>query len=186
MMNPQHRSSALPSASRRSALRLLALGGSAIVAAVSLSACGFKLRGSFTFAFTSLQVIGKIDSPVSKELQANLLRLGIRVGTEMAAAGEVGAVVLNVAIDQRERTVVGQTSSGQVRELVLRQRFRYTLSTASGKRLVEETELALERNITFNESDALAKAGEEQLMFNDMQSDAVQQVLRRLSAVKSL
>lgn len=157
-----------------------------MVAAATLSACGFKLRGSFTFAFTSAQFTGKADTPVSKELQSNLLRLGLRVGTAPAAAGDTGAVVLNVVIDQRERTVVGQTSSGQVRELVLRQRFRYSLSTPSGKRLLEETELALERNITFSESDALAKTGEEQLMFTDMQTDAVQQVLRRLSALKSL
>ena len=185
-MKPQYRSSALPSASRRSALRQFAFGGAAIVAAASLSACGFKLRGSFTFAFTSLQVTGKGETPVSKELQSNLLRLGVRVGDAPAAVGDTGAVVLNVVTDQRERTVVGQTSSGQVRELVLRQRFRYSLSTASGKSLIEETEMALERNITFSESAALAKAGEEQLIFTDMQSDTVQQVLRRLSALKSL
>ncbi len=186
MMNPQHRSAALPSASRRSALRQFALGGAAIAAAASLSACGFKLRGAFTFAFTSLQVTGKTDTPVAKELQSNLLRLGVRVGTGAPVAGEAGAVVLNVLTDQRERSVVGQTSSGQVRELVLRQRFRYSLSTPSGKWVIEEVELLLERNITYSESDALSKAGEEQLIFNDMQSDAAQQVLRRLSAVKSL
>ena len=77
-------------------------------------------------------------------------------------------------------------SAQWLRELVLRQRFRYSLSTPSGKWVIEETELVLERNITYSESDALSKAGEEQLMFNDMQSDAAQQVLRRLSALKSL
>jgi LPS-assembly lipoprotein len=42
------------------------------------------------------------------------------------------------------------------------------------------------RDISFNESSALAKETEEQLLYRDMQSDIVQQLMRRLAAVKSL
>lgn len=171
---------------RRAALQRLVLGAGGLAAATVLSACGFKLRGFFTFAFDTLQVTGLVGSPVSKALQDNLGRLGVAAGSAAPAVGKAGAVVLNVVVDQRERSVVGQSTNGQVRELVLRQRFRYSLSTLTGRRLLEESELVLERNITFSESAALSKAGEEQLMFEDMQSDAMQQVLRRLSAVKSV
>jgi len=43
----------------------------------------------------------------------------------------------------------------------------------------------LSRDITFNDSDVLAKETEEQLLYRDMQFDMVQQVMRRLAAAHS-
>ena len=42
------------------------------------------------------------------------------------------------------------------------------------------------RDITYNETAALAKESETQLLYRDMTNDLVQQTLRRLGAVKSL
>jgi LPS-assembly lipoprotein len=42
-----------------------------------------------------------------------------------------------------------------------------------------------QRDISYNESAALAKEAEEILMFRDMQTDIVQQILRRLAAVQA-
>ena len=47
-----------------------------------------------------------------------------------------------------------------------------------------QTSIALTRDITFADTDVLAKEAEEQLLFRDMQSDMVQQILRRLAAAK--
>ena len=55
-----------------------------------------------------------------------------------------------------------------------------------GKILIDDVELLLERDISFNETQVLAKDAEEQLLYRDMRSDIVQQVVRRLAAVKSL
>ena len=49
-----------------------------------------------------------------------------------------------------------------------------------------DTELLLVRDISFTETAALAKEAEEALMYRDMQSDIVQQVMRRLVAVSAL
>jgi LPS-assembly lipoprotein len=65
-------------------------------------------------------------------------------------------------------------------------RFRFRLRTLAGKELLPETEIALQRDISFNETAVLAKEAEEGLLYRDMQSDIVQQVLRRLAAVKEL
>jgi LPS-assembly lipoprotein len=43
-----------------------------------------------------------------------------------------------------------------------------------------------QRDLSFNESVALSKDAEEQLLYRNMQSDIVQQIMRRLSAVKTL
>ena len=77
-------------------------------------------------------------------------------------------------------------TSGQVTEFQLRSRLRFRLRTPKGKELIPSTELVLHRDVSFNESAVLAKEAEEGLMYRDMQSDIVQQLMRRLAAVKTL
>jgi LPS-assembly lipoprotein len=93
-------------------------------------------------------------------------------------------VVLDIVQEQREKTVVGMNSSGQVREFQLRIRFKFKVRTPQGKELVPETEILQKRDITFNESAVLAKEAEEALLYRDMQTDIVQQLMRRLANIK--
>ena len=95
-------------------------------------------------------------------------------------------VVLGVLTDQRERAVVGQTAAGQVRELQLRTRFRFRLRTPADRILIDDTELLLERDLSFNETQVLSKAAEDELLYRDMVNDIVQQVVRRLASVPPL
>lgn len=181
---------------RRAALRGLGRAGALLVVASGLGGCGFALRQAPKFAFRSVQIAGYENSPVSRALQQAMVSSDLRVMNSSAIqapvegaaapAAEPAQVVLAVIRDQRERVVSGQTDSGQVRELTLRVRFRFQLSTPVGKILLGETELLLERDISFSETAALAKSAEEHLMYHDMEGDIVQQVLRRLAAVKSL
>jgi len=171
---------------RRTALRRVAGVGAMLALSSALAGCGFAMRQAPKFGFTTVYVTQNVTSPVSKALQRELAASGIQVAAVPPVAGQAGAVVLGVVTDQRERAVVGQTTSGQVRELELRYRFRFSLSTPAGKWLIADNEMLLERDISFSETDALAKAAEEQLMFKDMEGDVVQQVMRRLASVKSL
>ena len=163
------------------------LRGGGLLLAVGLSGCGFALRGAPKFGFESLRLAGSETTPVSVELGRALAGAGVLVfksSTPASPEGDTGQVVLTVLTDQRERAVVGQTAAGQVRELQLRTRFRFRLANAAGKLLLNDTELLLERDISFTETAVLAKEAEEALLFRDMQSDIVQQVMRRLSAVQ--
>jgi len=103
-----------------------------------------------------------------------------------AASANAAQVVLRVHLEQRERVVVGTGVSGQVNAVQLRVRFRFSLFTTQGKTLLDEVEILQEREQSYSESAALAKEAEEQLLYRDMQQDLVQQLMRRLSAVKSL
>jgi LPS-assembly lipoprotein len=71
-----------------------------------------------------------------------------------------------------------------VREFQLRIRLKFRVRGAQGQELVVPTELVQQRDISFNESAVLAKEAEEVLLYRDMQSDIVQQLLRRLAAVR--
>ncbi len=167
-------------------LRAASVGG--VVAVALLGGCGFALREAPKLAFASLQFAGNENSSISRSLQREFEGAGIRVlsSAAVASSGEVPDAILTVALDRRERVVVGQTDAGQVRELELRLRFRYTLSTPAGKLLQAPEELVVENDISFTETAALAKAAEESLVFTNMQEDVVQQVMRLVAAVKTL
>ena len=159
----------------------LAAGG-----ALSLAGCGFQLRGTPELAFASLFVNVSENSSLGNELKRNLASLGTVKIINPPAPQTDAQAVLDVLSDLREKTVVGVNATGQVREFQLRVRIRFRLRTPQGKDLIPDTELLQQRDISFNESAVLAKEAEESLLYRDMQSDLVQQLMRRLAAVRSL
>ncbi len=153
-------------------------------AALPLAACGFRLRGVPQFAFTSLYVQAGPASGVARELRRTLAGAGgVRLLTEPQQLREA-QVVLEITAEQQERVVVGQSATGQVRELQLRLRLGFRLRDQEGRDWIAPTELVQTRDISYNESIALSKEGEEALLFRNMQADLVQQLLRRLGTVK--
>ena len=155
-------------------------------AALALGACGFQLRGAPELAFTSVFVNVAESSGLGAELKRNLGALGTLQVLGAPAPQADAQVVLEILSEQREKTVVGVSTTGQVREFQLRVRIRFRLRTPQGRELIPDTELMQQRDFSFNESAALAKEAEEGLMYRDMQSDIVRQLVRRLAAVRSL
>ena len=178
-------------ATRRTWLRGLLVGG---LAAAALPGCGFRLRGAdLRFAFATLRLQAPADSDVLQSLRAQLRAAGVTVleagGPPPAPAAApspapAADVILQVLQDQRERVVVGTTAAGQVRELALRRRLRFALRTPSGRELIPATELFQERELSFSETVVLGKEAEEALLFDDMRTAIVRQLLVRLAAVR--
>lgn len=165
---------------------LVFAASSASLALVSLSGCGFALRKAPDFAFTTLYSGLAESSPLGVELRRSLeATRKVKVISDARQINEA-QVVLDVLLDQREKVVLSLNATGQVREFQLRLRFRFRLRTLAGKELIPASEIALQRDISFNESAVLAKEAEEALLYRDMQSDVVQQIMRRLAAVKEL
>ncbi len=165
---------------------LLTAACTAPLALVSLNGCGFALRQAPSFAFSTLYSGLPESSPLGVELRRSLKATGkVRVITDVRQINEA-QVVLEVLLDQREKVVLSLNVTGQVREFQLRLRFAFKLRTLAGKELIPPSEIALQRDISFNESAVLAKDAEEAFLYRDMQSDVVQQLMRRLAAVKSL
>ena len=153
---------------------------------IVLAACGFQLRQAPTFSFSSIYVGGDPKSPLNAELRRGIASAGTVAVVPATSPPEKAQVILDVLGDQREKVVVGLTATGQVREFQLRIRFRFRLRTPQGKELIPETEILQQRDISFNESAVLSKEAEEGLLYRDMQTDVVQQLMRRLAAVKQV
>ena len=63
--------------------------------------------------------------------------------------------------------------------------FRFKLRSDKNSELIPATEILQQRDISFNESAVLPKETEEALLYREMQSDIVQQIMRRLATVSS-
>jgi LPS-assembly lipoprotein len=156
----------------------------ALLASLALAGCGFKLRSSQAFAFQTAAVTPENTGGVAGEL-TRYLGDAIRP-VAPGTRGEAPQVIVDILQELREKTVVGVNASGQVREFQLRIKLRFRLRTPQGLELIAPTEITQQRDISFSESAVLAKEAEEALLYRDMQSDIVQQLLRRIAAVKSL
>lgn len=170
---------------RRRWLRHLALGFSAN-GALALSGCGFALRQPTHFAFKTVYLTLPVNSALAVEMRRNLLASGqlvvLKEPSEMLGAD----VVLDVFSELRERVVVGLNASGQVRDQQLRLRIKFRLRTPAGKALISDVELFQQRDLSYNETAALSKEIEEASLYREMQTDIVQQIMRRLGAVREL
>lgn len=149
-------------------------------AGLAVAGCGFKLRGSQNYGFERIAVLPNPGGPLVTELRRSLANAVTVLPAE--APLSQAQVVLDLLQEQREKIVVGVNASGQVREFQLRLRVRFKLRTPQGQELIGPIEISQQRDISFNESAVLAKEAEEGLMYRDMQSDIVQQLLRRLAA----
>lgn len=149
-----------------------------------MAGCGFQLRQTNDFAFKTLYANFSTTSPLGVELRRNLLGTGrIDLLTEPKDMPKADAI-LDVLSEDRQQLPVGVSATGQVRELQLRLRVRFRLRTPQGLELIEPVELFQQRDLSFTESAALSKEIEQGILYRDMQADIVQQIMRRLSAVK--
>lgn len=173
-----------PRPARRAVVRQLGgmVAGGLVLAC--LAGCGFQLRQAPTFAFKSIYANIAPTSVLGVELRRNLTAVGnVELITDPLLQKNA-EVILDVLQELREKTVVGVSSTGQVREFQLRLRFKFRLRTPQGKELIPDTEMLQQRDISFSESAVLSKEAEEVLLYRNMQTDLVQQIMRRLAAVK--
>ncbi len=156
-------------------MRILAI----LVLALVTAACGFQLRGQAKLPFDTLYVDIPDASLVGTELKRNIVA---GTHTKLVRDQVEAQAILLLTSEQRSKTILSFDTSGQVREFQLRYRLSFRLHDAKGRDYLPQSEIRLTRDVSFNNAQVLAKESEEQLLFRDMQSDMVQQILRRLSA----
>jgi LPS-assembly lipoprotein len=152
-----------------------------LLAAVAIAGCGFQLRGEQQLPFPTIFV----NTPPNSALGANLSRQ-IRSGTHtqtVQQASEASAV-LEILGEARDREILTLNAQGRAVEYKLTYRLRFRLHDGKGREYIAPTEMRAQRDISINDSQVLAKESEETLLYRDMQTDLVQQLLRRIAAVR--
>ena len=170
--------------SRRQWLQQGVRMGATVATFGALSACGFQLRKAPDLPFKTLYTNIAETSLFGQLLKRNLQSLGnLEIITDVREI-ERADVVLDMIQELQEKVILSRTSTGTVREFTLRLRVRFKLRSRNGDELIPDSEIVQEREISFSETAALSKESEEQLLYRDMRSDLVQQLIRRLAAAR--
>lgn len=162
-------------------IRIFVVG---LLAMLVLSACGFRLRGTGpqpVLPFNTLYLGFPETSPLGVQLQRNLDAMSNITIVKDRREAEAALEVLS---ERREKQVLSLNSQGRVREYTLLYRLNFRVVDKEGRQLLAPTELVIRRIQSFNENQVLAKEAEEATLYREMQSDLVQQVIRRVSAIK--
>jgi LPS-assembly lipoprotein len=149
-----------------------------------LSACGFQLRGSrpdSRLPFTTLYLDVAHNTQLERDLRSAILAQdGIKLMTDAKSA----QATLHIVSEGEEKKILTLNAQGQVREFSLLYRLRYEVKETDGKVLLKPTELALQAFMSYSEAQALAKETEQKMIFSDLRSDAINQLIRQMAQLK--
>jgi len=159
--------------SRFRALTLLAALG-------MFSACGFHLRGEYNVPFASVFVANTGASQVADKLRRELTNSP----TKLMTTAKDAEAQLNISEEKRDRLILSLSGAGRVREYQLKLRVRYQLVDNKGGVPIPTSEVQLQRIMTYDDSQVIAKQQEEAMLYKDMEQDAASQILRRMTAIK--
>jgi len=159
---------------------VLALGVLAL--ASPLAGCGFRMRGPRPLAFTTIYLGVSSFTALGTALRRQILTSGTTEVVEDAARADVRLEILR---NDQSREILTLTGAGKVREYQLQHLIRFRLVDRAGSELIAPTSIAATREFNYDDSQVLAKEQEAVLLYRDMQADLVQQLMRRLAAVKT-
>jgi LPS-assembly lipoprotein len=156
------------------------------LAALATTACGFHLRGT-----------GKLETPAALSVlqvrvEGNLLennpllvavKNALRTQTDIQVQESGDAPRLLLYDEQSDSRVLSVTSTGKVDEYLLRYEVSFRLVDVDNKLLSEPQTVKVQRDHQFDRLNVLAKEREERELRSEMQRDAAQQILRRLSRI---
>jgi LPS-assembly lipoprotein len=151
-------------------------------AAVVLAGCGFRLRGPQPLPFDKLYVAGDLTTPFGAAL-----RQQIAAGADTRVVSDEGEADARLEIlrNNRSRDILSLTGAGRVREYQLTQTVVFRVVDRAGDELLPASSVTVRREYNFDDEQIIAREQEEALLIRDMEDDIVQQILRRMAAIRS-
>jgi len=149
--------------------------------ALLAAGCGFQLRRYDGVPFASMYIDAADGNLVAQRLRT-LLTAGGR--TRLTATAAEAEAVLKLSHDKRTKTILSLSGAGRVTEYRLGLQLGYSVVDREERVLAETETIELTRDLTYDDSQLLAKGAEENLLYRDMDENAALRILRRLQALK--
>jgi LPS-assembly lipoprotein len=149
---------------------------------IGLAACGsgFHLRGEASYPFTTF-FLSAPNLAMAPELKRSLDTIGTAKLVPTAATAEVTLEVNSV---EDTKTILSLSGGGKVAEYLLSKRILFRVHDNDGRDWLPTSEVLVRRSYTYSDTETLAKEAQEQRLWREMQTDAVQQIVRRLQNAK--
>jgi len=150
-------------------------------ATLVLSACGFHLRGEARLPATMQRVYIEGAEPVSP-LGRDLAKALARAGAGVVDAPGAGVASLRITSNRIGTEVLSVGGNARANEYTLRYHVEFDVVAAGGEPLLSKQVIELTREFTFDASQALGVAAEQDLLTRELQREMVQAILRRLES----
>ena len=154
----------------------------AILLLLTLSACGWQLRGAGGDAtIERLHVDASApDSAFTRVLERYLRGSGIAL-VDSASEAQYSLKILKEKSRRRTATV---SASARISERLLEERVEYLITRSDGTVAIERTSASVERIYEYNEDNVLATEDEARLLKSEMHNDLARQIANRLRHLK--
>lgn len=146
---------------------------------VILTACGFQLRGPSDIPFDSIFIEGS-TLVISKELTQALKTSDIKI----LPSYEDAELRLELVGEENEKRILSLSGAGLVNEFELYYRVHYRTKLADQVTWSDVQTIESRRDFTYSDANILAKQIEEKKLNENMRTDVVNALTRRLSALK--
>jgi LPS-assembly lipoprotein len=151
----------------------------ALFVSITFTACGFHLRGVNEITFKNIFIQGNSLS-ISRELNQSFKSNGVRVVDNQIDA----ELLLEMLNENSEKRILSLSASGVVREYEINYRVTFRTRKPSDPIWNNPQTVQSRRNFSYNDNALLSKLDEETKLNADMHSEAIREILRRLSAIK--
>jgi LPS-assembly lipoprotein len=151
-----------------------------VLCMVGLAACDFHLRGYYEIPGFMQHLTVKTPPDASTTLRPELL-LALQTAGIDTNGGNFTLEVVHDNLVKQTSALVTQT---EVSEITLVYDVEYRLRYASGHAASDARHLLLRRGYQYDPTSIIGKTTEEDTLTSELRSDAVQQILRQLSALR--
>jgi LPS-assembly lipoprotein len=153
----------------------------AALPAAVLGGCGFQLRRVDGVPFASVYVDAG-EGAVAQRIRT-LLKADKK--TRVVATREEAEAIVKLTPEERTKTILSLSGAGRVTEYRLGLNVGYSVTSRDDQVLAAPETIELVRDLTYDDTQLLAKGAEEQLLYRDMEESAAWRILRRLQRLAS-
>lgn len=146
---------------------------------LTLSACGFQMRGTVDLAFKNLYMQGS-NLTIKKDLIKSLKVNGVTVVDDP----EKAELFLELLSERRDQNILSLSGGGVVREFELVYKISFRLRSPESEVWGPVQKIEGRRDYSFDDTQLLAKQFEEERLFEDMRNDAIREIMRLLVVQK--
>lgn len=146
---------------------------------ISLSGCGFHLRGSQLGVQSLPPLYVKGEDLKGVDVIYRVLR---QAGVSVVGRGEDAALVLHLISEKRERRVLSVNTAGKVQEYELHYGVTFAVEDKGGTVLMPEQTISLIRDFDYSGDDVLAKESEADDLYRAMLEETAGQIIMRMNA----
>ena len=153
-----------------------------LLAVATLSACGWRVRGKIDLPYKNLFLSGSMTPEFRDSLEMYLRVNDI----SLVKSAKEAELILEIITEQNARQVLSYNGAGQITAYRIISRVAFRTFDPNGIEVTPEADIYLTRDVDFDQANVLSFDLLVAEHIKVMRTDIVNQLMRRLAAIKKL